>query len=50
MPDTSDLMAPVRVAYPEQGWALLRNGVIVFDDGGALLPTGEVIEPHSFAA
>jgi Family of unknown function (DUF5999) len=23
----------------EQGWALLCNGLIVFDDGGVLLPT-----------
>jgi hypothetical protein len=25
-------------AHPEQGWSLLCNGVIVFDDGGELLP------------
>ncbi|MCI0689885.1 MAG: DUF5999 family protein [Sporichthyaceae bacterium] len=25
-------------AHPEQGWSLLCNGVIVFDDMGELLP------------
>jgi hypothetical protein len=28
------------VAHPEQGWTLLCNGVIVFDDLGVLLPAG----------
>jgi hypothetical protein len=27
-------------AHPEQGWTLLCNGVIVFDDLGVLLPAG----------
>jgi hypothetical protein len=27
-------------AHPDQGWSLLRNGVIVFDDFGELLPDG----------
>jgi len=26
-----------------QGWSLLCNGVIVFDDGGELLPDGEAV-------
>jgi hypothetical protein len=26
--------------HPEQGWSLLCNGVIVFDDLGELLPDG----------
>jgi hypothetical protein len=26
--------------HPEQGWGLLCNGVIVFDDTGELLPNG----------
>jgi Family of unknown function (DUF5999) len=30
--------AHVLVAHPEQGWSLLCNGVIAFDDLGALLP------------
>jgi hypothetical protein len=34
------------VAYPEQGWSLLCNGVVLFDDTGEWLPSGLVIEPH----
>jgi Family of unknown function (DUF5999) len=30
--------ARVVVAHPEQGWSLLCNGVIAFDDGGELAP------------
>jgi hypothetical protein len=26
------------VSHPEQGWSLLCNGVVLFDDGGELLP------------
>ena len=37
--------AHVRTPHPEQGWCLLCNGVIFFDDGGAILPDGHVIEP-----
>jgi hypothetical protein len=25
-------------SHPEQGWSLLCNGVVLFDDGGELLP------------
>ena len=32
-------------AHPEQGWSLLCNGVIAFDDGGHLLPDGFVVAP-----
>ncbi len=39
------LTAPVSVRHPEQGWSLLINGVVLFDDGGALLPTGESLAP-----
>jgi hypothetical protein len=28
--------------HPEQGWSLLCNGVIVFDDLGEILPAGLV--------
>ena len=32
------------VAYhPEQGWGLLCNGVVIFDDNGQLLPGGGVV-------
>lgn len=33
-------------AHPEQGWSLLCNGVVLFDDTGELLPDGEIIAPH----
>jgi hypothetical protein len=42
-PDASarDRLAAHNVAaHPEQGWTLLCNGVIVFDDLGFLLPAG----------
>jgi hypothetical protein len=29
----------------EQGWELLCNGVVVFDDHGALLPDGRAVAP-----
>jgi hypothetical protein len=32
--------------HPEQGWSLLCNGVIVFDDTGELLPDGRAVPPH----
>ena len=37
--------AHIVASHPEQGWALLCNGVIAFDDSGELLPDGTVIEP-----
>jgi hypothetical protein len=39
------LAGRVIISHPEQGWSLLCNGVVVFDDGGAILPGGSVIEP-----
>ena len=33
-------LAHVVAAHPEQGWSLLCNGVVVFDDLGELLPAG----------
>ena len=33
-------------SHPEQGWSLLCNGVIVFDDLGEILPGGRGIPPH----
>jgi hypothetical protein len=32
-------------SHPEQGWSLLCNGVVLFDDGGALLPGGQAVPP-----
>ena len=34
------------VFHPEQGWTLLCNGVVVFDDMGELLPDGSSIPPQ----
>ena len=38
--------ARVVCARPEQGWSLLCNGVIVFEDTGELLPDGSMVSPH----
>jgi len=34
------------VSHPEQGWSLLCNGVVIFEDTGELLPGGGFIAPH----
>jgi hypothetical protein len=34
------------VSHPEQGWSLLCNGIVVFEDTGELLPGGTAIPPH----
>ncbi|WP_328786058.1 DUF5999 family protein (plasmid) [Streptomyces canus] len=45
--DSPDREAAQTIAsYPEQGWSLLCNGVLLFEDTGELLPDGEVIAPH----
>jgi hypothetical protein len=36
--DSDRYRAHVLAAHPEQGWSLLCNGVIAFEDLGALLP------------
>ncbi|GLZ79196.1 hypothetical protein Afil01_40030 [Actinorhabdospora filicis] len=38
--------ARVLVSHPEQGWSLLCNGVILFEDTGELLPDGSMVSPH----
>jgi hypothetical protein len=46
--DSPDRDAARTVAsHPEQGWSLLCNGVIVFDDLGEILPDGRVVSPQS---
>jgi hypothetical protein len=30
-------------SHPEQGWSLLCNGVVIFEDGGWLLPDGRAL-------
>lgn len=45
--DASDHDAAHAIAaYPAQGWSLLCNGVIIFEDTGELLPDGRTIAPH----
>jgi hypothetical protein len=44
--DSARLAARVVAAHPEQGWSLLCNGVIAFEDNGALLPDGHAIVPR----
>ena len=36
-------LAAVVSSHPEQGWRLLCNGVVLFDDDGELLPDGQVV-------
>ncbi|HTZ93056.1 MAG TPA: DUF5999 family protein [Streptosporangiaceae bacterium] len=38
--------AHVVASHPEQGWSLLCNGVVLFEDTGDLLPDGRIITPH----
>ncbi|MFE0580221.1 DUF5999 family protein [Streptomyces sp. NPDC058874] len=45
--DSTDREAARVVAgHPEQGWSLLCNALIVFDDTGDLLPDGRIVAPH----
>ena len=37
--------ARTAVRHPEQGWSLLCNGVVSFDDHGDLLPNGHAVAP-----
>ncbi|MCC3655825.1 DUF5999 family protein [Streptomyces sp. S07_1.15] len=38
--------AQVVARRPEQGWSLLCNEVLLFEDTGELLPDGGVVDPH----
>jgi hypothetical protein len=50
-PGCPDWLAPDRMAarivagQAGQGWSLLCNGIILFDDGGELLPDGQALSP-----
>jgi hypothetical protein len=33
-------------SHHEQGWVLLCNGVVLFEDTGELLPDGSALSPH----
>ena len=54
-PRCPDALAPDRMAarvlisYPEQGWSLICNGIVLFEDTGALLPDGRAIVPPAMA-
>jgi hypothetical protein len=45
---TDHLAARIVADQPGQGWSLLCNRVIVFDDGGELLPDGRAVTPDCF--
>jgi len=32
--------------HPEQGWSLLCNGVVLFEDTGEILPDRQTVAPH----
>jgi hypothetical protein len=34
------------IAHPEQGWSLLCNGVILFEDTGMILPDNQAVAPR----
>lgn len=38
--------ARVVSGHPEQGWSLLCNGVVLFDDTGEILPDRQIVAPH----
>jgi hypothetical protein len=42
--------ARVVAAHPEQGWSLLCNGVVLFEDYGELMPDGRMVAPPQLAA
>jgi len=42
--------ARTMASHPEQGWSLLCNGVVIFDDGGALLPGSRAVPPPPASA
>ena len=47
---SDDITPHIVAAHPEQGWNLLCDGAIVFDDTGELLPDGRVVAPHRVQA
>ena len=42
--------ARVVACHPEQGWSLLCNGVVLFDDAGVLLPDDHAVMPEPVPA
>jgi hypothetical protein len=46
--DAPDRDAAVVIAeHHDQGWVLLCNGVVLFEDTGELLPDGRAVPPRS---
>ncbi|MDQ0584013.1 DUF5999 family protein [Streptomyces rishiriensis] len=43
-------LAHIVAAHPEQGWYLMCDGTIAFDDSGELLPDGRSVAPHRVTA
>lgn len=41
--------ARVVAGHPEQGWSLLCNGIVLFEDTGEILPDGRCIAPRRVA-
>jgi hypothetical protein len=49
--DASDRDAALIVAeHHDQGWVLLCNGVVLFEDTGELLPDGKAVAPRALVA
>ena len=44
------LAAHTIVSHPEQGWSLLCNGIVIFEDTGQILPDGTAEGPHRAGA
>jgi hypothetical protein len=38
--------AHVVASHHEQGWSLLCNGIVLFDDTGEILPDGRAVAPR----
>jgi hypothetical protein len=47
--DIARAAARIIASHPEQGWGLLCNGIVLFDDGGLLLPGGHAEAPRAQA-
>ncbi|MER6633548.1 DUF5999 family protein [Streptomyces sp. NPDC000987] len=45
-PSSGSAARHVVAAHPEQGWSLLCDGAVVFDDTGELTPDGRAVAPH----
>jgi Family of unknown function (DUF5999) len=43
------LAARVAAGHPGQGWSLLCNGAVLFEDGGVLLADGRAVAPGASA-